>query len=305
MDFFIFIIAMTSLIIGADLLIDESEKIANKKKISPFIIGATLIALGTSLPEMVTSVNASMKGMGDIVISNVIGSTIFNIALVLGIVFLISKKMEPKRDLFAKDSSWALFPIFIFILMGLDGVISRFEGFLLLFLMVAYILFLFQTNQIEEDLEEGLDSSKVTIKTYLLIILGLGMVVIGADYTIDSAKNISIVFGLSEWVIGMFLIAFGTSLPELVVGIKAALKNKADMAIGAIIGSNVANFSIVIGGSALINNLNVNFALNLFDILTALIVTLMLVFITANKLYNKSAGIVLLMVLVLTIHNVI
>jgi len=305
MDFFIFIIAMTSLIVGADLLIDESEKIANKKKISPFIIGATLIALGTSLPEMVTSVNASMKGMGDIVISNVIGSTIFNIALVLGIVFLISKKMEPKRDLFAKDSSWALFPIFIFILMGLDGVISRFEGFLLLFLMVAYILFLFQTNQIEEDLEEELDSSKVTIKTYLLIILGLGMVVIGADYTIDSAKNISIVFGLSEWVIGMFLIAFGTSLPELVVGIKAALKNKADMAIGAIIGSNVANFSIVIGGSALINNLNVNFALNLFDILTALIVTLMLVFITANKLYNKSAGIVLLMVLVLTIHNVI
>jgi len=305
MDFFIFIIAMTSLIIGADLLIDESEKIANKKKISPFIIGATLIALGTSLPEMVTSMNASMKGMGDIVISNVIGSTIFNIALVLGIVFLISKKMEPKRDLFAKDSSWALFPIFIFILMGLDGVISRFEGFLLLFLMVAYILFLFQTNQIEEDLEEELDSSKVTIKTYLLIILGLGMVVIGADYTIDSAKNISIVFGLSEWVIGMFLIAFGTSLPELVVGIKAALKNKADMAIGAIIGSNVANFSIVIGGSALINNLNVNFALNLFDILTALIVTLMLVFITANKLYNKSAGIVLLMVLVLTIHNVI
>jgi len=305
MDFFIFIIAMTSLIVGADLLIDESEKIANKKKISPFIIGATLIALGTSLPEMVTSMNASMKGMGDIVISNVIGSTIFNIALVLGIVFLISKKMEPKRDLFAKDSSWALFPIFIFILMGLDGVISRFEGFLLLFLMVAYILFLFQTNQIEEDLEEGLDSSKVTIKTYLLIILGLGMVVIGADYTIDSAKNISIVFGLSEWVIGMFLIAFGTSLPELVVGIKAALKNKADMAIGAIIGSNVANFSIVIGGSALINNLNVNFALNLFDILTALIVTLMLVFITANKLYNKSAGIVLLMVLVLTIHNVI
>jgi cation:H+ antiporter len=231
MDFFIFIIAMTSLIIGADLLIDESEKIANKKKISPFIIGATLIALGTSLPEMVTSMNASMKGMGDIVISNVIGSTIFNIALVLGIVFLISKKMEPKRDLFAKDSSWALFPIFIFILMGLDGVISRFEGFLLLFLMVAYILFLFQTNQIEEDLEEELDSSKVTIKTYLLIILGLGMVVIGADYTIDSAKKISIVFGLSEWVIGMFLIAFGTSLPELVVGIKAALKNKADMAI--------------------------------------------------------------------------
>jgi cation:H+ antiporter len=305
MDFFIFIIAMTSLIVGADLLIDESEKIANKKKISPFIIGATLIALGTSLPEMVTSMNASMKGMGDIVISNVIGSTIFNIALVLGIVFLISKKMEPKRDLFAKDSSWALFPIFIFILMGLDGVISRFEGFLLLFLMVAYILFLFQTNQIEEDLEEELDSSKVTIKTYLLIILGLGMVVIGADYTIDSAKKISIVFGLSEWVIGMFLIAFGTSLPELVVGIKATLKNKADMAIGAIIGSNVANFSIVIGGSALINNLNVNFALNLFDILTALIVTLMLVFITANKLYNKSAGIVLLMVLVLTIHNVI
>lgn len=111
MDFIIFIVAMTALIYGAEFIIQQSEKIALHYKISPFVIGATLVALGTSLPEMAVSMSASMKGSGDIAVANVIGSTIFNIALVLGAVFLIAKKIQPDRDLFAKDSAWALIPI--------------------------------------------------------------------------------------------------------------------------------------------------------------------------------------------------
>lgn len=304
MDILIFIVSMSALIYGADFIIEESEKIAVQFDISPFIIGATLVALGTSLPEMAVSMSASMQGSGDIAVANVIGSTIFNIALVLGAVFLIAKRISPNRDLFAKDSAWSLFPIFIFILMGIDGQLSRLDGFLFLALMAAYLIFLIQSNQVEEieiDDEEKVHFS--WLKTIGLLLVGFIFVILGADFAIDSAGNIARDFGVSEWIIGLFLVAFGTSLPELTVSIKAARANNADMAIGAIIGSNVANFTMVLGLSSIINPLNVDLHANFFDIVAALMVSVMLVFITANKLYNKSAGIVLLTVLALVISN--
>jgi len=303
MDILIFIVAMGALIYGADFIIEESEKIALHFNISPFIIGATLVALGTSLPEMAVSMSASMQGSGDIAVANVIGSTIFNISLVLGIVFLIAKKISPKRDLFAKDSAWSLFPILIFILMSIDGKLSMLDGFLFLLLMAAYLLFLIQSNQVEEvDEEDDKDKFKWG-RTIGLLFVGFLFVVLGADFAIDSASNIARDFGVSEWFIGLFLVAFGTSLPELTVAIKAARANNADMAIGAIIGSNVANFTMVLGLSSIINPLNVDLSVNFFDIIAALVVSVMLVFITANKLYNKSAGIVLLTVLALVVSN--
>jgi cation:H+ antiporter len=303
MDILIFIVSMGALIYGADHIVEQSEKIALYFKIAPFVIGATLIALGTSLPEMAVSMSASLKGNGDIAVANVIGSTIFNISLVLGTVFLVAKNINPKRDLFAKDSSWSLFPILIFILMSIDGKLSMLDGFLFLVLMGAYLLFLIQSNQIETDDEATNDEKFEWGKTILFLILGFVFVVVGADFAISSASSIALKFGISQWIIGLFLVAFGTSLPELVVSLKAAMKNKADMAIGAIIGSNVANFTMVLGLSSIVNPLNVDLEANMFDIVSALIVSIMLVFITANKLYNKSAGIVMMTVLILVISN--
>ena len=144
MDFVIFVIAMGVLIWGADLMIAQSERIALKFHIPEFIIGATLIALGTSLPEMAASIAASLDGKSDIAIANVIGSNILNITLVLSTVFIIAKKINPNRDFFAKDSTWALVPVLVFILMILDGVIDRFDATLLLLLMGAYLMFLLQ-----------------------------------------------------------------------------------------------------------------------------------------------------------------
>jgi len=294
---------MSALIYGADFIIEQSEKIALHFDISPFIIGATLIALGTSLPEMAVSMSASLQGSGDIAVANVIGSTIFNIALVLGVVFVISKNIKPSRDIFAQDSAWSLFPILIFILMSLDGKLSMLDGFIFLILMGAYLLFLIQSNQVEENDNNDTKEKFAWNKSILLLLIGFVFVVGGANEAINSATNIAREFGISEWMIGLFLVAFGTSLPELTVAIKASLSNNADMAIGAIIGSNVANFTMVLGLSAIINPLNVNLSANFFDVISALIVSIMLVFITANKLYNKSAGIVLLSVLVLVISN--
>ncbi len=303
MDFMIFVISMAALVYGADFIIQQSEKIALHYNISAFVIGATLVALGTSLPEMAVSVSASLKGNGDIAVANVIGSTIFNIALVLGVVFLIAKKITPKRDLFAKDSAWALFPILVFILMGLDGKLNAMDGILFVLLMIAYLAFLFGSNQMEEIDEELKKEKFAWGKTSGLLLVGFAFTIVGADFAVESASNIARSFGVSEWVIGLFLVAFGTSLPELTISIKAAMNNNADLAIGNIIGSNVANFTMVLGFSSIVNTLNVNLSTYFFDIAAAFILSLMLVFITANKLYNKSAGIVLLVVLALVIQN--
>jgi cation:H+ antiporter len=296
---------MMALIKGAGYVIDESEKIAFHFNISHFVIGATVVALGTSLPEMAASIFASIDGKSDLAVSNVIGSTIFNIALVLGVVFVLAKKLAPKRDMFAEDSAWALFPILIFLVVGYDGEISRYEGFIYILVMGAYLMFLTSNADalVGEVNTEARDSKFDWKSTCVWLGLGFVMVIVGAYFTIESASLIARNFGVSEWIIGLILIAFGTSLPELVVSIQAVRKKNADMILGNIIGSNVANFTIVLGTAALINPLSVDFSINAFDIMTALIVTIMMVFITANKLYNRSSGIVLLLVLALMLGN--
>ena len=307
MDYIIFVAALSALIYGADFVINQSEKIALHFDISPFIIGATLVALGTSLPEMAASIAASYKGQSDMAVANVIGSNIFNIALILGVVFLIAKNFETSRDIFAKDSAWGLFPILVFILVSLDGEVSRFEGVLFIIMMGAYVMFLIDSAadlsaEIDEDEEKKAFGSG---KSITLLVVGFTLIVVGGNYTIESGANIARSFGISEWIVGMMLIAVGTSLPELVVSVKAALKGQAEMSIGNIIGSNVANITIVLGSAALVSPLSIDLSKNAYDIMMALIVAVMLVFITANKIYNRSTGIVLLVTLALVVNNTI
>ncbi len=306
MNFVIFVIAMGVLIWGADVIINQSERIALKFKIPEFIIGATLIALGTSLPEMAASIAASYNGKADIAISNVIGSNILNITLVLAMVFLISKKINPARDFFAKDSTWALVPVLVFILMIFDGVISRFDASLLLLLMGAYLIFLLQDAKNIPNLDdlEEIDESTFSWGSVIpFLMLGFLLVIVGAHFTVESASEIARDFGISEWVIGIIMISLGTSLPELVVSIAAAGKGKVDMAIGNIIGSNMANTTVVLGAAALVHPMPIDAPAYLFDIATMIIATLLLVFLTANKLYTKSAGISLVIILGLFLNH--
>jgi len=307
-DFVIFVIAMGVLIWGADMMIEQSERVALKFNISEFIIGATLIALGTSLPEMAASVVASLNGKSDIAIANVIGSNTLNITLVLATVFLLAKQINPNRDFFAKDSIWALVPILIFILIVLDGVIDRFDAILLLLLMGAYLMFLFQDakNIPKEEIEALVEVSDFKwAKTIPMLMIGTVLVIVGAHFTVESASSIATSFGISEWIIGIVMISLGTSLPELVVSISASLKGKVDMAIGNIIGSNMANTTVVLGVAALTKPMAFDASAYLFDITAMVVATLLLVFITANKLYSKSAGLSLMIVLGLFLHNTI
>lgn len=306
MDFVIFFAAMTALIYGADFIVKESERIALHFDISHFVIGATLVAFGTSLPEMAASMIASYHGKSDLAVANVVGSVSFNITLVLGIVFFIAKKMNPDRDLFSKDSAWVLMPVVIFLLMSLNGVISRFEGFMFLFLMLAYIMFLFHDSK--EDFENELDEELIKekfrwMKTLVLLTVGFILTIGGAHFVVDSGSNIARLFNVSEWIIGLFLISLGTSLPELVVSIVAIRKGNADMSIGNIIGSNVANFSMVLGGAAIISPLVISLKENFFDISILIAASIALLLILANKIYNKAGAVFLLIILALFINN--
>ena len=310
MDYLIFVISLAALIWGADLLIAQSERIALRFNISEYVIGATLVALGTSLPEMAASIAASLDGKPEIAVSNVIGSNILNITLVLAGVFLLAKRITPHRDFFAKDSSWALFPVLIFIVMAMQGVFDRIDGILLLVIMGAYLLFLRNNGAEilaleEEEIEEAEQLPFTWMRVGMMLITGFLLVIVGAEFTIESASNIAKSLGVSEWVIGIVMISLGTSMPELIVSVIAALKGKADMAIGNIIGSNMANITVVLGSAAVVNDLKLDFTKYLFDIGTMVAATLMLVFITANKMYSKPAGISLLVLLALFLKHTV
>ncbi|MEN8303402.1 MAG: calcium/sodium antiporter [Campylobacterota bacterium] len=306
MDFGIFIAAMAALIYGADFIIKESERIALHFNISHFVIGATLVAFGTSLPEMAASMMAAGQGKSDMAVANVVGSVIFNITMVLGVVFMIAKTMHPKRNLFALDSAWVVVPLVLFFIMVQDGVIGRVDGALYLLLMVSYLLFLFTSSK--EDLEGEIDEDLATEKfnwsrTVPLLIIGFALTIGGAHFVIESGTDIAREFGISEWIIGIFLISLGTSLPELVVSLVAVKKGNAEMSIGNIIGSNVANFSMVLGAASLVNPLTVDLLATKFDMLIMIAASITLLFILANKLYNKAGGIFLLIILALFIQN--
>lgn len=305
MDVVIFILAMAGIIFGADFIINQSERIALRLNISEFIIGSTLIALGTSLPEMAASMAASFNGKPEIAIANAVGSNIMNITLVLAVIFIISKPFQSERDFFARDSIWALMPILVFLLMSIDGVINSFDATLLFILMFAYLLFLLEDARSEEvkEIDPELKKNFSWLKSIPLLMVGFIMVVVGANFAIDSASNLAKHFGVSEWLIGVLVIAFGTSLPELIVSVTATLKGKVGMAIGNIIGSNLANTTMVIGGAAMVNSLKINLDIYYYDLAIMTAATIMLIYITANKLYSRPAGISLMIVLSLFLYE--
>jgi len=306
MDYIIFLVAMAALVYGADFIIKESERIALHFNISHFVIGATLVAFGTSLPEMAASMMAASQGKSDMAVANVVGSVIFNITMVLGIVFMIAKAMKPKRDLFSKDSAWVVIPVVIFLIMIQDGEIGRVDGIIFLLIMVSYLIFLFTSakDDLEGEIDEDLEQEKFKwTPSALMLVIGFVSTIGGANFVVESGTNIARSLEVSEWIIGLFLISLGTSLPELVVSLVAIKKGNADMSVGNIIGSNVANFSMVLGASSLINPLKIDLASTSFDILIMVSASLVLLFILANKLYNKAGGIFLLALLALFIQN--
>ena len=249
------VIGFVLLIKGADWFVEGASNVADRFGIPQLIIGLTIVALGTSAPEAAVSISAAMKGSAELTIGNVMGSNIMNILVILGLTSVICAIPIGKSTL-CFDIPFIIFTTGLIVVLGLmDNVVSRPEGIILVLCMVAYITYLLIATKkgiISADDEVAIDKSKPIWKLLLSIVIGAVMIVFGSDVTVDAATEIAKIFGMSERLIGLTIVAFGTSLPELVTSVTAARKGKSEIAIGNIVGSNIFNVVFVAGITAVI-----------------------------------------------------
>lgn len=257
------IVGLALVVLGADFLVDGASSIAKRFGVSDFVIGLTIVGMGTSAPEMVVSFIGALQGNGDIAIGNVVGSNIFNVFMILGATALIlPMNITPMNR--KKDIPLNIAITLIFIALGMsrtlfgigDDVLGRIDGAILLVLFAAYIYMCFRfdtTNQTETNENEKV--IKPTLAA-VLIVAGLAGLVFGGRMFVNSATSIAKMLNVSDKLIAITILAGGTSMPELVTCIVAAFKKKGQLALGNILGSNVFNILLILGGSALIHPLS-------------------------------------------------
>lgn len=252
-DFLILIIGFVILIKGADFFVAGASGIAERFRIPPIIIGLTIVAFGTSAPEAAISISAGLKGSAGISIGNVLGSNIMNVLLILGITAcIVPLKVELQTVRF--EIPFTIFISLILVLSGsLSGRLDLVSGLIFWALFIFFLARLFRQAKAERENERVCPHKQQPVWLLTLVtLLGLAAVAWGSNLTVDSASAIAKYFGMSDRLIGLTIVAFGTSLPELVTSVTAARKNQADIAIGNIVGSNIFNILFVLGTTALI-----------------------------------------------------
>lgn len=284
------------LVKGADWFVEGASRLAEKFGIPQLVIGLTIVAMGTSLPEAAVSVSAALKGSAEITIGNILGSNIMNILLILGITSVITPIAVQKSTV---KYEIPFMIVISAILMGLGctyNVLRLSDGLILWGLMLCYLAYLFYMTKkgviVSEEVEDAGEADKPMPlwKMLLLILIGGGMIVLGSDVAVDAATALARIFGMSERLIGLTIVAFGTSLPELVTSATAAIKGKADIAVGNIVGSNIFNILFVVGTSALITP--VAYAANFFtdSIICIAAAVLLWVLVFKNKRLGRAGG---------------
>lgn len=294
------ILSLVALYIGAGWLVKGSSALAFKGKISPLVIGLTIVAFGTSAPELVVSLNATLGGQGDIAIGNIVGSNIFNIAVILGISATIYP-LQAKKQLLRIDIPVMLIATILLTVLFWDGKLGRLEGGFFLAGIVAYTLFsLFYSRKHGEEPEMELeDQPKHWAVDVLLIVGGLAVLIFASQLLVDNAVSIAKELGLSEAVIGLTIVAAGTSMPELATSIVAAFKRKTDIAIGNIVGSNLFNILAIAGTSSLAHPIEAN-NMNHVDLLVMLGISILLLpLLKSGKRLSRIEGIVLIIIYVI------
>lgn len=287
------LVGFVFLIKGSDFFVDGASSIASLLKIPTIIVGLTIVALGTSAPEAAVSITSSLTGSNAMAVSNVIGSNLFNMLMVIGISALLGDLLMEKSVL-DKDLPflvgitllWA-----VFIIIGWD--ITNIEGIILLIIMIAYISFLVYNTRKSGGANE-VEKPKLTLpKSILFILVGIAGIVIGGDLVVDSASAIALALGMSETLVGLTIVAMGTSLPELVTSITALKKGENQLVIGNVIGSNIFNILFVLGASSAISAIPLDSSL-LIDVLFMLAVTILcFIFGKTQEKYDKKEGIIL------------
>lgn len=296
MTYLLLLVGFALLVKGADYFVEGASKIAQSLRVSPLLIGLTIVAFGTSAPEASVSFIAAFEGNSDVAIGNVVGSNIFNITFILGVTalvfpLLVQSETIRKEIPFALLCSVALLLLISDIqLQALDSnLITRTEGIMLLLFFAVFLYYIFEVARKDRlNTEENpVDSANISkLKNSLLTIGGLAGIVFGGTLVVDNSIEIALALGMSETLVGLTIVAVGTSLPELVTSVTAALKKQVDIALGNIIGSNIFNIFFILGTSAAISPLTVDS--KIFSDVWLMIGVTVLVIILARTKYKIS-----------------
>ena len=245
MMYLILIVGMLFLVKGADFFVDGSASVAKILKVPSLIIGLTIVALGTSLPEASVSITAGMAGNNELALSNVVGSNIFNTLVVVGCSAMIAPFVM-HRDIVKRDLIINLIVSVALCAFMFDGVLSRLDGILLVIGLVAFMLILIRSAlryRVEEEMVEALPIGK----SIILIIIGVAAIILGGNFVVSGASDIARQWGMSDTLIGLTIVSIGTSLPELVTSVVAARKGESSLSLGNAIGSNILNILFILG----------------------------------------------------------
>ena len=300
MSFVILIIGFFFLIKGADLFVDGAASIARKFNIPSMVIGLTIVAMGTSAPEAAVSITSSLAGQNDMSVANVVGSNFFNILMVLGVSAIIAK-LPVQKNTIKKDTPFLLIVSALLLIFAFDKNISRIEGIIFL---VIFVYFLYTTVKSAKNTKEStsLSDNEIAVsdndipantpmfKTIILSLIGIAGIIFGGDMVVDSATSIATMFGMSANLVGLTIVAVGTSLPEFVTSIVAIKKGETEIAIGNVIGSNVFNILLVLGLATAIFPIAIS-TFALIDIIFMVAITILLyLFMKKDNCLVKKHG---------------
>ena len=280
---------------GADWLVDSAAEVAHTLKISDLVVGLTVVAFGTSAPEFAVTISAAVTKQTDISIGNVIGSNIFNLGFILGGTAMI-RPIVTHRKMFERDGLFLLITtaLIFFLFFGFDGwtmgdSFTQYEGVLLFSLLIAYVAFLF----IKKDPPEEVHPNSATLISYVYLLTGLVMIVVGGHLMVQHASNVARYVGVSDWVIAVTIVAAGTSAPEFATSVTAALKGRHGIAIGNLIGSDLFNLLGVLGLAGIINPTIISEDIFNSVFLLVIMVGLTLLMIRTNWRLSRAEGTIL------------
>lgn len=300
------------LVKGADFFVDGSSSIAKKLKVQPIIIGLTIVAMGTSLPETAVSVTASLVQNNELAVSNVVGSNIFNLMFVIGVCSILTPIMVQKATV-VRDIPLSLGCALFLLVLGISGLgdktgmtLGHADGVIFLIVFAGYIFTMVRSamkaraagQKVEIEGVEECDNMKELSygKSILFLIVGAAAIAFGGDLTVDTASRIAIELGMSQTLVGLTIVSIGTSLPELVTSVVAARKNEVDMAVGNAVGSNIFNILMVLGISSAISPVAL-IRENIIDIVLLMVFSVMVwIFAGTRKKIERKEGIIMVVV---------
>lgn len=286
------------LVKGADWFVDGASGLARKLGIPQLVIGLTIVAMGTSLPEAAVSISAALRGNAEITIGNIVGSNILNILIILGVTALIAT-LKVADSTVRYEIPFMIVATFVLLWLGYTGgQVTWLEGVILWVLFLLYLRYLYMMAKKGKEEEREVEQLS-TAKIIGLILAGVVMIVAGSNFAVEGASNLAKALGISQRFIGLTIVALGTSLPELVTSVSAARKHNADIAIGNIVGSNIFNILFIVGTTALITPVTFDSGFVVDTLIAAAVGILLFVCVARTKELRKKAGIVMLLAYIL------